>query len=98
MAQKLSAGLNELACSQMPIEIKVYSKSSDFHFVLHTFLNLMLGSKDFNNILNVVGLKEWSWVNPYYEFEIEKSLEEIKSIQLDPENQLLMLIRTIIYL
>jgi len=72
----------------MPIEIKVYSKSSE-PILYYIPLNLMLGSKDFNNILNVVGLKEWSWVNPYYEFEIEKSLEEIKSIQLDPENQLL---------
>ncbi len=72
----------------MPIEVRVELKSTS-STLYYIPLNLMLGSKPFEKNMNVVQLKEWSWVNPYYEFIIDASIESIKSIQIDPENQML---------
>jgi len=80
--------LKRIGLFPMPVEIKVISKSSDFN-LFYIPLNLMLGAKTFDANVNVLPLKEWSWVNPYYEFVIDKSLEDIESIQLNPEHQLL---------
>lgn len=72
----------------MPVELKItYADGSNELYYIP--LNLMLGNKTFPPNIRVKRLDEWSWVNPYYEFEIDKALDEIKEIQLNPENQLI---------
>lgn len=72
----------------MPVEVKV--RFADGKNVLYYIpLNLMMGRKQFSQNENVQQLTEWSWVNPYYEFEIDKKLNEIIDIRLNPDNQLI---------
>lgn len=80
--------LKRIGLFPMPIEVRVEFKSAS-STLYYIPLNLMLGTKPFEGNMNVVQLKEWSWVNPYYEFTIDASIESIKSIQIDPENQML---------
>ncbi len=72
----------------MPVELKIkYSDgSSSFYYIP---LSLMMGKKQFAANTRVNQLPEWSWVNPYYEFEIEKNENEIIEIKLNPDNQLI---------
>ena len=90
-----SSGNNKTICRlkrvelfPMPVEIRVsFSNGKNTRFYIP--LNLMMGSKQFIDTNPIQQLKEWSWVNPYYEFEINNNFNEIKEITLNPDNQLM---------
>jgi len=72
----------------MPVELKItYSDGSNSFYYIP--LNLMMGKKQFVENTRIKQLPEWSWVNPYYEFEIDKNENEITEIKLNPDNQLI---------
>ncbi|MFZ1423459.1 MAG: M1 family metallopeptidase [Saprospiraceae bacterium] len=72
----------------MPVEIKVTlnnGATKDYYIPL----NLMLGKKYFPKQDKVHVLPVWSWVNPFYEFEIQDDISKLNLIQLNPDKQML---------
>ena len=72
----------------MPVEIKVTlnnGATKDYYIPL----NLMLGKKYFPKQDKVYVLPVWSWVNPFYEFEIQDDISKLNLIQLNPDKQML---------
>lgn len=72
----------------MPVEVKV-SFTDGKQILYYIPLDLMMGSKQFTDTKRVQPLPAWSWVNPVYQFDIDRKLSEISEIRLNPENQLI---------
>ena len=66
----------------MPIEVLVTYKdgSKEWHYMP---LDLMLGEKK-EETLGVIHDGVWKWVQPTYTFETLKSINQLKSIEIDP--------------
>jgi hypothetical protein len=78
-----TVNLNRIGMMPMPLDVLIeYTDGTqEMHYIPIT---LMRGEKEnpYNLKWNVE--KSWSWANPEYSFSIEKKIEEIKSITLDP--------------
>lgn len=72
----------------MPIDIKV--EMSDGSAILYTIpLNLMLGHKTNDlPISKFTALTAWDWVNPDYQIVLDRPINSIKSIQIDPTGRM----------
>ena len=72
----------------MPVEVSVYYNDGSVQLFYIPF-NLMRGSKRFemNPNIKLSKLKPWSWSNPYYSFEIDRPLSQIKKILIDENEQ-----------
>ena len=67
----------------MPIEVLVTYKdgTSELHYMP---LDLMLGAKGAESVVNRIVHREWQWGSPTYTFETSKPLSSLKSIEIDP--------------
>jgi hypothetical protein len=67
----------------MPIEVLITYKdgTSELHYMP---LDLMLGGKGSEGVVNQIVHPAWQWVAPTYTFETSKPLSALKSIEIDP--------------
>ena len=75
--------LDRIGMIPMPLDVLIeYTDGTqEMHYIPIT---LMRGEKENPYDLKWNVEKSWSWANPEYSFSIEKKIEEIKSITLDP--------------
>lgn len=66
----------------MPMDVTVTFKDGSKK-VYYAPLSIMRGEKPSENELERVVLPDWKWTHPSYNFQIEGSLENIQSIQID---------------
>jgi hypothetical protein len=78
-----AVNLNRIGMMPMPLDVLIeYTDGTqEMHYIPIT---LMRGEKENPYDLKWNVEKSWSWANPEYSFSIEKKIEEIKSITLDP--------------
>ena len=78
-----SISIKRLGLMPMPIDVLITYKDSskEMHYIP---MNLMYGIKPVENDIKRIVHDEWKWVNPAYTFTIEKPLNEIRSIEIDP--------------
>lgn len=82
--EKTKVSLERIGLMPMPLDILVvYSDGTNETF--YTPLQMMRGEKanPFPSLKRTV-LADWAWVNPNYEFVIDRPLKEVKAILLDP--------------
>ena len=78
-------GLQRIGLMPMPIDLVVeYIDGSKEEFYIP--LRTMRGEKPSTTKRTV--LKDWAWVNPNYEFIIEKSKNKIKTVTIDAKNMM----------
>jgi hypothetical protein len=73
----------------MPVKIKItYRNDANVNYY-YIPLDLMLLNGN-NKLLNeYITLRDWPWVDPYYEFTVDKGKESIDKIELNPDKQLI---------
>ncbi|NCI45691.1 M1 family metallopeptidase [Sediminibacterium soli] len=71
----------------MPVDVLVTYKdgSQEMHYLP---LNLMYGAKPAEDRIPRTVHPEWKWTHPDYSFPITKSIQDIKSIEIDPSQRL----------
>jgi len=75
--------LRRVGLMPMPIDLEIeYIDGSKEQFYIP--LRMMRGEKPSSTKRTV--LKDWAWVNPSYEFVVEKRKNEIKTITIDPKS------------
>lgn len=79
---KTNIHLQRVGEMPMPVDVKVIMKDGS-EKLYNIPLSLMRGAKPLPK--GAQRLSNWPWVYPYYSFEIEVPLDEIKAIVLDPE-------------
>jgi hypothetical protein len=90
---KTAITIKRLGKMPMPIDVLVTYKdgSQELHYIP---LNLMYGSKPNENKTPRLDHAEWRWTHPDYQFTTSRSIQEIKSIEIDPSLRLADLNRT----
>ncbi|VAW10928.1 Zn-dependent aminopeptidase [hydrothermal vent metagenome] len=82
--EKTVISLERIGLIPMPLDILVvYADGSKETF--YAPLQMMRGEKEnpYPNLKRTV-LKDWPWAYPTYRFAIDRSLDDIKSVQIDP--------------
>lgn len=91
---KTKITIKRLGYMPMPVEVLLKFKdgSEELHYIP---LDLMFGEKiaEDDTIKRIVH-KEWYWVNPEYEFETDRNIKDIKSIEIDPSQRMADVKRT----
>ncbi len=77
-------GLERIGLMPMPLDILIVY-NDDTRETLYTSLRMMRGEKDnpYPNIKRTV-LPDWPWASPTYEFVIDRPLDEVRAIVIDP--------------
>jgi Peptidase family M1 domain len=84
---KTNITIKRLGKMPMPIDVLVTYKDGSTQ--LHTIpLNLMYGAKQKEETTIYTVEKEWRWTHPDYLFAIDKKINEIKSIEIDPTQRM----------
>lgn len=74
---------------KMPMPVDVFITFKDGSREMHTIpLNLMYGNKPAEMSIPWFWENEWRWTHPEYAFSINRSVKEIKSIEIDPSMRL----------
>jgi len=74
---------------KMPMPVDVLITFKDGSKELHSIpLNLMYGNKPAESSIPWFSETEWRWTHPDYAFSINRSVKEIKSIEIDPSMRL----------
>jgi aminopeptidase N len=82
-----SVKLERVGLMPMPLDIVVeYMDGSKELFYIP--LRMMRGEKPVENGISRTVLEDWAWVNPEYNFTIEKPFSEIKTVTIDPSQRL----------
>ena len=71
----------------MPMPLELLIKYNDGQYdIIYIPISLMRGEK--NNPYNVDWKvkPDWFWANPYYSFDLERSVNDIEAIIIDPSN------------
>ena len=82
--EKTVISLERIGLMPMPLDILVvYADGSQEIF--YAPLRMMRGEKEnpYPNLKRTV-LKDWPWAYPTYQFTIDRSLDDIKNVQIDP--------------
>ena len=71
----------------MPIDVLLTFKdgTTEWHYIT---LSLMYGEKPNEQKAPRINHKEWKWTDPEYYFTTERSIADIKSIEIDPSKRL----------
>ncbi len=71
----------------MPVEVLMTFKdgSKELHYIP---LNLMYGEKSAEDTVPRTVHTEWKWTHPEYNFETNRSIRDIKSIEIDPSQRM----------
>jgi aminopeptidase N len=86
--EKTVISLERIGLMPMPLDILVvYADGSQETF--YAPLRMMRGEKENPNPdLKRTVLKDWPWAYPTYQFTIDRPLNDVKSIQIDPSQQM----------
>ncbi len=84
---KTTIALSRKGKMPMPIDVMVTFKdgSQEMHYIP---LNLMYGNKPSERAIPRIVHEEWRWTHPDYDLEINRSIKDIKSIEIDPTHRL----------
>jgi peptidase M1-like protein len=79
--------LKRLGLMPMPVDVLITYKdgSQEMHYIP---LDLMYGSKPAEDTIKTIVDKEWKWVDPEYNFNLTRSVSDIKSIEIDPSERM----------
>lgn len=71
----------------MPVDVLITYKdgTQEMHYIP---LNLMYGAKPQEDATPRIVHEEWKWTHPEYTFTIDKGIQNIKSIEIDPSMRL----------
>ena len=71
----------------MPMPLEILVKYTDGHYeILYIPISLMRGEKENPYNVSWVIKKDWFWASPYYSFYLERSVDDIEAIIIDPSN------------
>lgn len=80
--------LSRIGLMPMPLDVAVTYKDGSKE-IFNIALDLMRGNKPLeDSSAKFTILKDWQWVNPSYEFIMNRPLNEIMSIEIDPSGRL----------
>ncbi|MFP5040994.1 M1 family metallopeptidase [Parasediminibacterium sp. JCM 36343] len=84
---KTQVTLKRIGKMPMPIDVLLTFKdgTQELHYIP---LSLMYGAKPAENNLPRTVEQEWKWTNPEYQFTTNRSITELKSIEIDPTKRL----------
>jgi aminopeptidase N len=79
--------LKRVGLMPMPVDVLVTFRdgSQEMYYIP---MDLMYGEKPAEDSVKRITEKEWPWVNPEYSFNIDKPVNEIKSIEIDPSQRM----------
>ena len=82
---KTEVVLHRKGLMPMPLEILVKYNDGQYE-VIYIPISLMRGEK--NNPYNVTWKinPDWFWANPFYRFDLERDIDDIEAIVIDPSN------------
>lgn len=87
-AKGTSVLLKRIGNLPMPVDVLI-TYSDGTQEVFYVPMNEMLGDKDLSEYkMKSTVLDIWDWVAPDYSFSIERSINEITSIAIDPKNRM----------
>ena len=71
----------------MPMPLEILVKYIDGNYeVIYIPISLMRGEKNNPYSINWKVKKDWFWANPYYNFKLQRSLDDVEAIIIDPTN------------
>ncbi len=84
---KALLSIKRLGKMPMPIDVLVTYKdgTQEMHYIP---LNLMYGAKPTESQIPRTTHEAWRWTHPEYQFPIQKNIQDIKSIEIDPSMRL----------
>ncbi len=90
---KTSITIKRIGKMPMPVDVLVTFKdgTQEIHYIP---LNLMYGEKPIENKIPRTVHEEWKWTHPLYSFTTTRSIQDIKSIEIDPSMRLADVNRT----
>lgn len=90
---KAKITIKRMGLLPMPVDVLITYKdgSKEMHYMP---LNMMYGAKPAEDNTPRIIHDEWKWVDPAYSFTINKSVGEIKEIEIDPSMRLADVSRT----
>ena len=79
--------IKRLGLMPMPVDVLITYKdgSKEMHYIP---MDLMYGAKPAEDSIKRIVHDEWPWVNPEYSFNITKTVNDIKSIEIDPSQRM----------
>ncbi len=79
--------LKRLGLMPMPVDVLITYKdgSQEMHYIP---MNLMYGAKPAEDSVKRIVHEDWKWVDPEYNFIINRSVADIKSIEIDPSKRM----------
>ena len=71
----------------MPMPLEILVKYNDGQYdIIYIPISLMRGKKNNPFNINWKVKPDWFWANPFYSFHLEKNINEIEAIVIDPSN------------
>ena len=71
----------------MPMPLEVLVKYNDDKYdIIYIPISLMRGEKSNPFNINWKVKPDWFWADPYYSFDLERGVDEIEAIVIDPSN------------
>jgi len=71
----------------MPMPLELLIKYNDGQYdMIYIPISLMRGEKNNPYNVNWVVKPDWFWANPYYSFDLERGVNDIEAIIIDPSN------------
>ena len=71
----------------MPMPLEILVKYTDDHYeIIYIPISLMRGEKENPYNVSWIIKKDWVWASPYYSFHLERSVDDIEAIIIDPSN------------
>tara|TARA_A200000113_G_scaffold220319_1_gene230295 strand:- start:155 stop:1999 length:1845 start_codon:yes stop_codon:yes gene_type:complete len=71
----------------MPMPLEILVKYTDDNYeIIYIPISLMRGEKENPYNVSWIIKKDWFWASPYYSFCLERSMDEIEAIIIDPSN------------
>ena len=77
--------LNRKGLMPMPLEILVKYNDGQYE-VIYIPISLMRGEKNNPYSINWKIKQDWFWANPFYKFDLERGIDDIEAIVIDPSN------------
>lgn len=84
---KTQITLKRIGKMPMPIDVLLTFKdgSKELHYIP---MNLMYGEKNAEDTVTRIVHTEWRWTHPEYNFETNRNIRDIKSIEIDPSQRM----------
>ena len=84
-SDKTKVALFRKGLMPMPLEILVKYKDGQYD-IIYIPISLMRGEKNNPYSVDWEVKPDWFWANPYYSFDLERGLDDIEAIVIDPSN------------